>query len=74
MQEVTSLTQILPLVAAGASVLLALGAAALSAIFFFMYTRLSSRAENAMGGSKVAQSNCRDCTSGCIGIRWPGIR
>ena len=52
MQEVTSLTQILPLVAAGASVLLALGAAALSAIFFFMYTRLSSRAENARAGRK----------------------
>ncbi len=49
MQEVTSLTQILPLVAAGASVLLALGAAALSAIFFFMYTRLSSRAAEATG-------------------------
>ena len=49
MQEVTSLTQILPLVAAGASVLLALGAAALSAIFFFMYTRLNSRAAEATG-------------------------
>ncbi len=49
MQEVTSFTQILPLVAAGASVLLALGAAALSAIFFFMYTRLNSRAEKATG-------------------------
>ncbi len=49
MQEVTSLTQILPLVAAGASVLLALGAAALSAIFFFMYSRLNSRAAEATG-------------------------
>ncbi len=49
MQEVTSLTQILPLAAAGASFLLALGAAALSAIFFFMYSRLNSRAENATG-------------------------
>ncbi len=49
MQEVTSFTELFPLVAAGASVLLALGAAALSAIFFFMYTRLSSRAENATG-------------------------
>ncbi len=49
MQEVASLTQILPLVAAGASVLLALGAAALSAIFFFMYSRLNSRAGEATG-------------------------
>ena len=49
MQEATSLTQILPLVAAGASVLLALGAAALSAVFFIMYTRLNSRASEATG-------------------------
>lgn len=49
MQEVTSLTQTLPLVAAGASVLLALGAAALSAIFFFMHTRLNSRVAEATG-------------------------
>ncbi len=49
MQELTSLTQTLPLVAAGASVLLALGAAALSAIFFFMYSRLNSRVEEATG-------------------------
>ena len=49
MQEVTSLTQTLPLVAAGASGLLALGAAALSAIFFFMYSRLNSRATEATG-------------------------
>ena len=49
MQEVASLTQTLPLVAAGASVLLALGAAALSAVFFIMYTRLNSRASEATG-------------------------
>ncbi|MCH7621442.1 MAG: hypothetical protein IH870_06050 [Chloroflexi bacterium] len=49
MQEVASLTQIFPLVAAGASVLLALGAAALSGIFFFMSTRRNSRAEAATG-------------------------
>ncbi len=49
MQEATSLTQILPLVAAGASVLLALGAAVLSAVFFIMYTRLNSRASEATG-------------------------
>ena len=49
MQEVTSLTQTLPLVAAGASVILALGAAALSAVFFIMYTRLNSRASEATG-------------------------
>ncbi len=49
MQELTFLPQLLPLVAAGASVLLALGAAALSAIFFFMYTRLNSRASEATG-------------------------
>ncbi len=49
MQEATSLTQLLPLVAVGASVLLALGAAALSAVFFIMYTRLNSRAAEATG-------------------------
>ncbi len=49
MQEVTSLTQILPLVAAGASVFLALGAAAFLGIFFFMSTRLHARAEEATG-------------------------
>ncbi len=49
MQEITSLTQTLPSVAAGASVLLALGAAALSAVFFIMYTRLNSRAAEATG-------------------------
>jgi len=49
MQEARTLTQILPLVAAGASVLLALGAAALSGIFFFLSTRRNSRAEEATG-------------------------
>ena len=49
MQEVRTLTQILPLVAAGASVLLALGAAALSGIFFILSTRRNSRAEEATG-------------------------
>jgi hypothetical protein len=49
MQEVRSLTEILPLVAAGASVLLALGAAALSGLFFFLTARRNSRAEEATG-------------------------
>ena len=47
MQEVTSLSQILSLVAVGAAVLLALAGVALSGIFFFMSTRLNSRAERA---------------------------
>ncbi len=49
MQEVTSLNQILPLVAAGASVLLALGAVVFSGIFFYMSTRRISRAQGAAG-------------------------
>ena len=49
MQEARTLTQILPLVAAGASILLALGAAAFSGIFFFLSTRRNSRAEEATG-------------------------
>ena len=49
MQEVTSLSQILSLVAAGASVLLALVALALSGLFFFMTTRLNHRAQESAG-------------------------